>query len=682
MLRIGRLAAALTVFGVFWSISAPARAQNAPFQRTFETNLFEPAIGPKQLFTVETARVPEHLGWGVGALLGYQNSSMSVYLVDSNDDLIENYPIVSSHITTYLYGFFGFLKRFQLSIGLPIYWQNQEQGYTDLQTDLMAINALQSSQPDVGGAQVGDLRIQFKGYIYGIQKKMHNLAASLTVMIPLWYLATKEEKFMGDRGAVIWPKLIYELRYRKLSAALNVGFQARTAKTTFLSTESNHAFTYGVGAFYKVATFGSWHMDILAELHGRTGLSVELDANPVEVDAGIRFAMAGGLSLLLGAGAGLVKAVGSPTFRIFLGVQYSPDWSDRDGDGIPDYKDKCPDQKEDKDGFEDHDGCPDLDNDKDGIPDDKDKCPNEPEDYDKFEDEDGCPDRDNDQDGIPDKQDNCPMDKGTLKNKGCPANMLDEDGDGIPDDKDKCPKEPEDKDGFQDEDGCPDPDNDQDGIPDAHDKCPNDAEDKDGFEDADGCPDPDNDGDGVCDDNPTIQRDLKKFRSICHGADKCPNKAETINGVDDLDGCPDAGKEAVKLDLNAGAGYKGRFLLTDRFQFSTDYGAELSASNKAVLTQLAHILRLRAARIITQVAIMTFTDATQSNDQAIAVTKAQAEAIRNFLISLGTEKSRLVAIPAGKTNPICSKRPRKRRRRKRCDRQNRRVELFILKLGR
>jgi len=66
--------------------------------------------------------------------------------------------------------------------------------------------------------------------------------------------------------------------------------------------------------------------------------------------------------------------------------------SDRDGDGIPDELDKCPDEPEDKDGFEDEDGCPDPDNDHDGIPDDKDKCPNEPETVNGVADEDGCPD--------------------------------------------------------------------------------------------------------------------------------------------------------------------------------------------------------------------------------------------------------------------------------------------------
>ena len=106
----------------------------------------------------------------------------------------------------------------------------------------------------------------------------------------------------------------------------------------------------------------------------------------------------------------------------------------------------------------------------------------------------------------------------------------DRDGDGIPDDLDKCPNEPEDKDGFQDEDGCPDPDNDNDGVPDIYDACPNDPEDMDGFEDNDGCPDLDNDKDGIPDKQ-----------------DKCPNEPETLNGYKDDDGCPDPGAPIVVL---------------------------------------------------------------------------------------------------------------------------------------
>ncbi|MCK7537633.1 MAG: hypothetical protein MZV63_45105 [Marinilabiliales bacterium] len=59
---------------------------------------------------------------------------------------------------------------------------------------------------------------------------------------------------------------------------------------------------------------------------------------------------------------------------------------------LSDERDKCPNDSEDKDGFQDDDGCPDFDNDNDGIPDSKDKCPNEAENFNGFEDDDGCPD--------------------------------------------------------------------------------------------------------------------------------------------------------------------------------------------------------------------------------------------------------------------------------------------------
>ncbi len=66
--------------------------------------------------------------------------------------------------------------------------------------------------------------------------------------------------------------------------------------------------------------------------------------------------------------------------------------ADRDNDGIPDAKDQCPDQPEDKDGFQDADGCPDIDNDGDHVLDIADKCPTEQETLNGYQDEDGCPD--------------------------------------------------------------------------------------------------------------------------------------------------------------------------------------------------------------------------------------------------------------------------------------------------
>jgi len=67
--------------------------------------------------------------------------------------------------------------------------------------------------------------------------------------------------------------------------------------------------------------------------------------------------------------------------------------TDRDADGIVDVDDLCPDGKEDVDGFEDLDGCPEVDNDRDQIADVDDKCPSERESYNGADDADGCPDR-------------------------------------------------------------------------------------------------------------------------------------------------------------------------------------------------------------------------------------------------------------------------------------------------
>jgi len=116
---------------------------------------------------------------------------------------------------------------------------------------------------------------------------------------------------------------------------------------------------------------------------------------------------------------------------------------DRDGDGLLDDVDQCPDQPETYNGFEDLDGCPDdPDTDSDRVPDSKDQCLLDPEDMDGYLDDDGCPELDNDADGIVDA-------------------------------KDKCPNQAEDFDGFQDDDGCPDTDNDGDTVLDVDDQCPN-----------------------------------------------------------------------------------------------------------------------------------------------------------------------------------------------------------------
>jgi large repetitive protein len=103
-----------------------------------------------------------------------------------------------------------------------------------------------------------------------------------------------------------------------------------------------------------------------------------------------------------------------------------------------------------------------------------------------------------------------------------PGETSDLDSDGVPDVSDQCPEVREDHDGFEDSDGCIDPDNDGDGIEDQDDGAPFAPEDKDGFEDEDGIPDPDNDLDGVPDER-----------------DSAPLLPEDWDGEEDDDGVPE-----------------------------------------------------------------------------------------------------------------------------------------------
>lgn len=83
-----------------------------------------------------------------------------------------------------------------------------------------------------------------------------------------------------------------------------------------------------------------------------------------------------------------------------------------------------------------------------------------------------------------------PVVRGVLQLGYEPIAAKDSDLDGLVDRADQCPEEPEDADGWEDADGCPDPDDDGDGKLDAADACPREAEDADGYRDDDGCPDP------------------------------------------------------------------------------------------------------------------------------------------------------------------------------------------------
>ena len=487
-------------------------------------------------------------------------------------------------------------------------------------TGLIALRPLSNLDPSASGANslgdelAGPLDARF-GVKVGLYSSPHlAIAAVGSVFLPFG----DDQMLLGDANLVYEPKLAVEWRRDdRLRVLANVAarFRQRTVLESY-DTMDPMATPADAKAFLDVGS------ELVAGLGGELALSPRLSAalegelftplpdsldvgtctlysgrpcrdavywpgagrgdRTLLVTLGATAQVSGDLRATLMIGTGQLGARGDE-LRVTTGLVWAPEPAgaaqsgshDRDGDGIPDATDACPDEPEDKDGYQDEDGCPDPDT----------------------------------------------------------------DGDGIADAQDKCPNDPEDKDGYQDADGCPDVDNDQDGVPDSRDKCPNDPEDKDGWQDDDGCPDPDNDGDGIPD-----------------AKDKCPNDPETFNGFQDDDGCPDVQGTAGPEERTDRIDLKGQ-------PVTFTPGGKLTPSARQLLTQVAALIKARRLTIRVEVHVPLGTRSTSAG--AIAAQKRRdkllaqrrAAAILEYLIAQGVPQARIQAVGIGSDRPLGTSNP-------------------------
>lgn len=255
-----------------------------------------------------------------------------------------------------------------------------------------------------------------------------------------------------------------------------------------------------------------------------------------------------------------------------------------------------------------------VDTDGDGLVDEDDACPNEPEDMDGFEDENGCPDADNDGDGVLDADDRCPLESGPSENGGCPD--TDTDGDGIVDRLDACVDRAEDVDQFEDTDGCPDENNDGDDLVDSADACPNEA----GPAANRGCPDTDRDGDGVVD-----------------RLDNCPDEAGTAENQ----GC--VARQQVQIT-------EGRLVILDKVYFATNRDTIQSRSFR-LLDNVARVLNAHPE--IQRVRVEGHTDDRGDDAKNLELSQRRAEAVVEYLVTRGSvARERLDARGFGETAPL------------------------------
>ncbi|MBR3071923.1 OmpA family protein [Fibrobacter sp.] len=395
----------------------------------------------------------------------------------------------------------------------------------------------------------------------------------------------------------------------------------------------------------------------------------------------------------------------NPQYALFGGLTWSgfllP--QDRDGDGVPDADDRCPDDF----GHRLNSGCPmgNPDTDEDGVCDawvsekgvandysnicsGVDQCPNE-----KGSSSNGCPtdDPDPDKDGVCESWvsqkgmqdqfkdicsgiDQCPAEAGTLMNNGCPEDNPDPDGDGL------CSPWVTDKNKLDQYAG----------VCKGYDMCPGEA----GAAGNKGCPwdDPDSDGDGVCDEW-VVQKKLGYYfekaaedesvakewfiSKTCKGLDKCPLE----HGVPANDGCPlpdpDLDKDGVcdawvternmfnlfegvcsgmdRCPAEAGDdGFgcpKKKVEKLEGISFKSG-SATVNANAKRILKGVAQKLKEDEAYKDLKIVIQGHTDNRGKAKKNLKLSDRRAKAVMKQLTKFGVAKNRIKAIGLGSTCPV------------------------------
>ncbi len=168
-------------------------------------------------------------------------------------------------------------------------------------------------------------------------------------------------------------------------------------------------------------------------------------------------------------------------------------------------------------------------------------------------------------------------------------------------------------------------DSDGDGITDPNDACPLEPEDMDGFEDDNGCPDPDNDGDSILD-----------------GDDACPLQAEVVNGIDDEDGCPDEGIITMIED---------RVVLGEKVLFDKNRARVKRQGRKALQAIITLYLQHPEWGAMS---VEGHADTRGPTDYNLSLSRRRADRVRHEMMDLGMPAEKISSKGFGEAMPIAS----------------------------
>ena len=573
--------------GTLVASATPAQAQTAG--AGFQINRYEPTAAGEWSFWVNHPWYSSTRYFAAGVTLNYAHNPLVFGVINPDGGFSQRQAVIAHQLIGHVDLAGSFLDRVLLTLSLPVVLVDQ------------------GGSP-AGGVSasdrvsVGDLRFGLMVRLFG---QPYRSPISLSIGGEVWlpwrqFFPDSIPSTSSDSVVRGIPKLALGGLASKVMWSLTAGVLLRAHSNLgdpALGAEANSELQLGAAIAYANTNI---RLAIGPEVVASTAIlgdnAFKVPTTNVEALLGIHYNIAHLIQLGVGGGVGILRQAGTPDGRVLLRLAYAP-WpkdkavvKDRDGDGIVDDEDLCPDVHKGPRPDPNRLGCPLTDRDRDGVYDNEDLCPDVP------------------QGAHPDPA-----------KLGCP--LGDRDGDGVFDNEDLCPDEPQGANPDPTRKGCPAGDRDKDGVYDYEDMCPDvhqgqypDAQRK-------GCPAGDRDKDTVPD-----------------PVDACPDKPGAPSTDPKKNGCPGL----VSMT-------SGQIVIVKPVFFATNKDVILQQSFE-VLTSVSEALKF--AKNIKKIRVEGHTDNRGKVAHNVDLSDRRAKSVMKWLVEHGIDQSRLEAQGFGPSHPI------------------------------
>jgi outer membrane protein OmpA-like peptidoglycan-associated protein len=319
----------------FLMVSLAAMAQEVPVPQGLNAQNYAPPIDTQATLWTHDANVKPNKYFSARTALTYvKNPLVYRYAGDG-----EEVALLSDAMALHILPAYN-VDRFRFGLDVPIY------GMTKGEAE------------NVGGAGLGDVALDIKAGLIQREHDGWGLAVGGRADLPTTTLSP--ETPIGS-DAFVWAlEGIVDYKDGPLLVAANLGTRSMPEVDLQNVTMDDYLF-WRVGAGIAVNSDETVGLsaDLVGGLTYKAGLSNGA-GNPVEFMGGAWARVQDRLVMRVGGGTGLSEGIGAPDFRVVAMMGYEPPVKrDKDDDGVINKLDKCRDVPEDKDGFNDADGCPD-----------------------------------------------------------------------------------------------------------------------------------------------------------------------------------------------------------------------------------------------------------------------------------------------------------------------------------